>query len=101
MKKSRRDVLKIGALTGAGLVLPSLSSAQTHNISTQTLNTRVPVEGGVTFHGHVSRPAAQLETAAATLTHFCGPASHHASPASQPEWSDNHPHAAGFAENPP
>src|SRR5215813_3289536 len=100
MKKSRRDVLKIGALTGAGLVLPSLSSAQTHNMPTQTPNTRVPVQGGVTFHGHVSRPAAQLTTAAGTLTQFVDQLP--IMPVLRPSpWSDTHPHAAGSAENPP
>jgi hypothetical protein len=50
-------------MAGAGMVLPSLSSAQTPN-------TRVPVQGGMTFHGHVSHPSAQLKTAAGTLTQF-------------------------------
>ncbi|HET6935556.1 MAG TPA: multicopper oxidase domain-containing protein [Candidatus Angelobacter sp.] len=57
MKKSRRDLLKLGAMAGAGMIMPSLSSAQTPN-------TRVPVKGGVTFHGHIARPAGQLTTAA-------------------------------------
>jgi spore coat protein A, manganese oxidase len=50
MKKSRRDLLKMGAMAGAGMVLPTIASAQ-------TVNTRVHTNGGVTFHGHVSRPA--------------------------------------------
>jgi spore coat protein A len=50
MKKSRRDLLKLGAMAGAGMVLPNVASAQ-------TVNTRVHTNGGVTFHGHVSRPA--------------------------------------------
>jgi spore coat protein A len=50
MKKSRRDLLKMGAMAGAGMVLPTMASAQ-------TVNTRVHTNGGVTFHGHVSRPA--------------------------------------------
>ena len=50
MKKSRRDLLKMGAMAGAGMVLPTIAS-------TQTVNTRVHTNGGVTFHGHVSRPA--------------------------------------------
>lgn len=50
MKKSRRDLLKMGAMAGAGMVLPTVASSQ-------TVNTRVHTNGGVTFHGHVSRPA--------------------------------------------
>jgi hypothetical protein len=50
MKKSRRDLLKMGAMAGAGMVLPTMAPAQ-------TVNTRVHTNGGVTFHGHVSRPA--------------------------------------------
>jgi len=57
MKKSRRDILKLGAMAGAGLVLPKIASAQTPN-------TRVHTPGGVTFHGHVSHPLGQLTTAA-------------------------------------
>jgi spore coat protein A, manganese oxidase len=63
MKKSRRDILKLGAMAGAGMILPTVSSAQSPN-------TRVPVQGGVTFHGHVSHPLSQLKTAASTLTQF-------------------------------
>jgi hypothetical protein len=57
MKKSRRDLLKFGAMAGAGLVLPKFASSQ-------TVNTRVHTQGGVTFHGHVQHPINQLTTAA-------------------------------------
>ncbi|MGZ4875691.1 MAG: twin-arginine translocation signal domain-containing protein, partial [Candidatus Angelobacter sp.] len=40
MKKSRRDLLKLGAMAGAGLVVPKFASAQ-------TVNTRVHTQGGV------------------------------------------------------
>ncbi|HEX7285736.1 MAG TPA: multicopper oxidase [Candidatus Angelobacter sp.] len=66
MKKNRRDVLKMGAMAGAGMMLPTLALPQTPN-------TRVPVQGGMTFHGHVSRPAGQLKTAAAGLAQFVDP----------------------------
>jgi spore coat protein A, manganese oxidase len=51
--KNRRDVLKMGVLAGAGLALPRLSFSQTPN-------TRVPVKGGFTFHGHIRRTASTL-----------------------------------------
>ncbi len=57
MKKSRRDLLKLGAMAGAGLVIPKFASAQ-------SVNTRVHTNGGVTFHGHVQHPLGQLKTAA-------------------------------------
>lgn len=57
MKKSRRDLLKLGAMAGAGMVLPTFVSAQTPN-------TRVHSQGGITFHGHVQHPLGQLKTAA-------------------------------------
>ncbi|MGH9636466.1 MAG: multicopper oxidase domain-containing protein, partial [Candidatus Angelobacter sp.] len=63
MKKSRRDILKFGAMAGAGLVIPKFASGQ-------TVNTRVHTQGGVTFHGHVQHPLGQLTTAAGTLTPF-------------------------------
>ena len=63
MKKSRRDLLKFGAMAGAGLVIPKFASGQ-------TVNTRVHTQGGVTFHGHVQHPIGQLTTAANTLTPF-------------------------------
>ena len=63
MKKSRRDILKLGAMAGAGMMMPTLAPAQ-------SVNTRVSTQGGVTFHGHVSRPLGQLKTAAGTLTQF-------------------------------
>ena len=63
MKKSRRDLLKLGAMAGAGLVVPKLASAQ-------SVNTRVHTTGGVTFHGHVQHPLGQLTTAAAGLAPF-------------------------------
>jgi spore coat protein A len=61
MKKSRRDILKLGAMAGAGAVLPNL-------LSGQTPNTRVPVQGGITFHGHVAhRTPAQTAAALAIV----------------------------------
>lgn len=61
MKKSRRDILKLGAMAGAGAVLPNL-------LSGQTPNTRVPVPGGITFHGHVAhRTPAQTAAALAVV----------------------------------
>jgi spore coat protein A len=65
MKKSRRDILKFGAMAGAGLVVPKF-------VSGQTVNTRVHTQGGVTFHGHVQHPLGQLTTAtsAGMLTPF-------------------------------
>ncbi len=56
MKKSRRDLLKLGAMAGAGLVVPKF-------ISGQSVNTRVHTQGGITFHGHVQHPLGQLRTA--------------------------------------
>jgi FtsP/CotA-like multicopper oxidase with cupredoxin domain len=60
MKKSRRDILKLGAMAGAGAVMPNL-------LSGQTPNTRVPVQGGITFHGHVSHRTAAQKAAAAAI----------------------------------
>src|SRR5690242_16198590 len=57
MKKSRRDLLKLGAMAGAGMMLPKVSFGQTPN-------TRVHTQGGITFHGHVQHPLGQLKTAA-------------------------------------
>src|SRR5438445_13838571 len=65
MKKSRRDLLKLGAIAGAGLVVPKFASGQ-------TVNTRVHTQGSVTFHGHMQHPLRQLTTAASNglLTPF-------------------------------
>jgi len=64
MKKTRRDVLKMGAMAGASIMFPDLSSAQTPN-------TRVPVPGGIKYHGHVSRPVAgQAGLSGSTLAQF-------------------------------
>lgn len=60
MKKSRRDVLKLGAMAGAGMIMPTLSSAQ-------SINTRVPVPGGIMFHGHVAHRTAAQKAAAAAI----------------------------------
>jgi spore coat protein A len=61
MKKSRRDILKLGAMAGAGAVMPNL-------LSGQSPNTRVPVQGGITFHGHVAhRTPAQTAAALAIV----------------------------------
>src|SRR6478672_9288231 len=61
MKKSRREILKLGVMAGAGAVMPNL-------LSGQTPNTRVPVQGGITFHGHVAhRTPAQTAAALAIV----------------------------------
>jgi spore coat protein A len=66
MKKSRREFLKLGAMTGGSLVLPGFAAGQ-------AVNPRVPTPNGITFHGHVAHPLAQLKTAAPSLTPFVDP----------------------------
>src|ERR1051326_4044888 len=65
MKKSRRDLLKFGAMAGAGMIVPKFASGQ-------TVNTRVHTPGVVTFHGHFQHPLNQLKPAASSglLTPF-------------------------------
>ncbi|MGH9564647.1 MAG: multicopper oxidase family protein [Candidatus Angelobacter sp.] len=60
MTQSRRDILKLGAMAGAGMMMPAFSPAQ-------SVNTRVPVPGGIMFHGHVAHRTPAQKAAAAAI----------------------------------